>query len=176
MRKLLLAPALAAAVAGLVLPGSAEAADTAVTFTVNAGALSVSSSASAALSNATATTAGTSVTGQLGSTTVTDNRAAAAGAWSVSVSSTDFTAPGELTIAKGQASAYSGLATATTGTTVFVPTTVANAVNLGSAGTLASATGVLGASSVTYNPTLTVTIANSVQAGDYSGTVTQTVA
>ena len=176
MRKLLLAPALVAVVSSLVLQGSAEAADTAVTFTVSAGALSLSGAPSAALSNATATVAGTSVSGQLGSTTVTDNRAAAAGAWSVSVSSTNFTAAGGLSIAKAQASAYSGISTATTGVSVFVPTTAANPVNLGSAGTIASATGILGSSTVTYNPTLTVTIGNSVQAGDYSGTVTQTVA
>lgn len=172
--------ALAFATATLTgLAPSADAAlvgNTTVTFTIQAGVLAIASTGSAALSNATATSGGTSVTGALGATTVTDARAALAGTWSVTATATDFT-DDALSIAKANASVYSGAATATTGTVVFTPTLVALPTSMaGSGGVIGSAVGVLGASSVTYNPTMSVTIPTTTQAGDYSGTFTQTVA
>lgn len=177
--KLAAAAAALVAASALAGAGTADAAvvgNTTVTFSVGAGSLAITSGASAALSDATSVVGGSSVTGAVGATTVTDARAALAGQWNVTGTMTDFT-DGAATIAKANASVYSGAATSTTGVVVFVPTLVAAPVSMaGSGGVIASATGVLGASSVTYNPTVVVTVPGNAIAGDYEGTFTQTVA
>lgn len=120
---------------------------------------------------------GTTLSGSLGSATVTDARGLGAGAWTVTMTATDFTdtaTPTPHMIVKTAASAYSGVATPT-GVVVPVPTLVAAPVAIGSGGAILTATGVLGASSVTYNPTVSVAIPASAVASTYSGTITQTV-
>ena len=168
--------AAATAFAGLAPADAALVGTTNVTFTVGSGALAITTPASAALSEATPLTGGTSVTGLLGDTTVTDARGSAAGAWAVTGTSTDFTDTTK-TIPKSAVSVFSGASTASSGVVVFVPTLVAAPVSMaGSGGVVASATGVVGASSVTYNPTMTVAITAATVAGDYAGVFTQTVA
>ena len=95
--------ALAAGTAALALVGSVFAASPAlaapcatagctdVTFSLTAGSLSIAVPASATLASGATSTSLTSVTGQLGSTTVTDTRGALVAAYVVNLSSGNFT-------------------------------------------------------------------------------------
>ena len=157
-------------------PAMAAPGDTATTFTLADGGLGISVPANASLSNSTLIGT-TSFSGQLGAITVTDHRGALLGSWTASVSSTSFTTGGggaNRTIAAGNVSYASGAATATTGVGVDVPTLVP--VSLDESRTAFAHTGVIGAQSTTWNPTLTVTVPADVVAGSYSGTVTHSVA
>lgn len=173
------AAALAASTA-VVLAGPASA-STGVTFVVSgSGTLSVSEpSTTADLGTATPSPTGTVVSGHLGSTTVTDNRASIAG-WTVKISSTDFTDSATHTILASKAVAYllasdtptvQGVVVPTAGTYVSPATGLALS-NSGQNFITATATG---SNSTTYNPSMQITIDSSVIAGTYTGTVTQTV-
>jgi hypothetical protein len=174
---------LALAVTGLtvaslaaVVPGTANAADTNVTFTIAGGSLTLSAPGSAALTaSGNLGLTGTTVSGQLGSTTVTDARGSLLGSFNVKMSTTDFSDGSGNTIAKSNATGYSGVATPS-GVAVPVGTTNLTAVNIGAAGggTIVTVTGVTGAASVSYNPTVSVAVPADTVAGDYSGVVTQT--
>ena len=149
-----------------------------VTFTLTAGALTVSDPANKSLGSVATGTA--TVSSTLGNTTVSDARGALLGAWTASVSSTDFTtgtATADETIAKAQVDYYSGLATATSGTAVFVPgqATALNAEALSASRTAYSATGVVGNNSATWVPTVVVNIPADSVAGTYSGTITHSI-
>jgi hypothetical protein len=169
--------AFSAATTAALVPASANAADTNVTFTLTGGSLSLTAPGSASLTAAGQLGAtGTSVTGALGNTTVTDARGTLAHTVTVTMSSTDFVDGSSDTITKSNASAYSGVPTATSGTAVPVPTTAGTPASIGNAGgaTVFSMTGLVGSASATYSPTVTVTIPANAIAGSYSGTVTQT--
>lgn len=180
MRKALVVTAVTAV--GLVgaLQGNASAAnDTTTTFTLTAGALGISVPASASLSSAAAGAA--SLTGQLGTVTVTDARGALVSTWTAGVSSTDFlnTTTGGTTanekVVKANVGYASGVGTAGLGQVgAMVPTGAVTPVALGSAATGASWTGV-GNNTVSWNPTLTFTLLPSQVAGTYSGTITHSV-
>jgi hypothetical protein len=91
------------------------------------------------------------------------------------MSSTAFTRTGGGTsIAATNITGYSGAATAT-GTAVAVPTLTGQAL-AGAGSSVLTLGSVLGAGGATYNPTVAVTIPAGTQAGDYTATVTQTVA
>lgn len=171
---------------GLVLAGSAgvsspvHAADTTTTFTLAGGALAVSSPASKALGSV-ATGAASTTAVQLGTVAVADSRGALLGAWTASVSSTDYTtgtASANETIAKANADYWSGLATAFSGTAVLLPgqASAANEVTLGASRTAFSASGVIGNNTADWNPTVNVNIPAASVAGTYSGTITHSVA
>lgn len=162
---------------GLVAP--AGAADTTATFTLSAGALSVSAPASAALGSGA--TGSASLGAQLGAVSVTDARGALLGSWTASASSTDFTtgtATADETIGKANAAYWSGAATASSGTAVFLPGQAAalNAQDMSTARTAFSASGTVGNNSASWNPTVTVTIPSAAVAGTYSATITHSVA
>lgn len=110
--------ALVGAVVGvLALAFPARAADTTTTFSLAAGSLAISAPASRDLGSGP--TGGGTVSAQLGTVTVTDDRGALAGAWTASVSSTDFTTGGATaneTIGKAQITYWSGAATSSSGT------------------------------------------------------------
>jgi hypothetical protein len=167
--------------AGLALSAAiaappAKAADTTTTFVVTGGALQVSAPGTASLTGINTGVSATS--GTLGSTTVTDARGSLLGAWTAKVSSTDFTtgaASADETIGKGSVTYLAGLATATTGTGVFTPGQVL-AEDLSIQRNAYTATAVVGNNSVTWDPTLNVTIPSDVVAGTYSGTITHSVA
>lgn len=184
MRKLVaLAAASLTVLAVAAAPASAD--DTAVTFAVAAGQLSIDNdNASVDLGTATASLLGTTVSGSLGTTTVSDNRASTV-AYMVATSSTNFVddkgtladTTDDLTIAANQATLYHS-----------VPTVVSGVATVGTTSHLAAAPLTLattaqnflemvpvGSNQVTYSPTLTVTIAEGALAGSYDGTVTQTV-
>jgi hypothetical protein len=176
----------AVAVATMAGAASAYADSTPVTFTVNGAGISITQpTATASLGTATSSLAGTSVTGSLGSTTVTDLRGSLAG-WTGTIT--------------GPASGFSDGATPTpdivadSAATVWVPATSvtvgplatsavrtdlhllqASGIALSSsAQTLVTAT-TLGSNTVTYNPSISITLTSTVVAGTYTGTITQTV-
>jgi hypothetical protein len=176
--------ATAAAATGLALAAltgtasPAQAADTTTTFTLTGGGLAVSAPASSALGSVATGTA--TATAQLGSVTVSDARGALLGAWTSAVTSTDFTtglATANETIVNDSADYWSG-AVASTGTGVFVPGQLlaANKVTLAASRTAASATGVVGNNTATWNPTVIVNVPSAAVAGAYSGTITHSVA
>lgn len=176
-KRIFSAAALCAGILAVAAPG--QAADTTTTFTITAGGLSISAPASKSLGSVA--TGSSSVSAQLGSVTVTDERGALLGSWTATVSGTDFTTGGATaneTIAKANASYWSGAATATSGTATFTP----GQANAGAAQTLAasrtafSASAAVGNNSATWNPTVTVTIPSAAVSGTYSGTITHSVA
>ncbi len=119
--------------------------------------------------------------GTIGPVTVTDLRGTLLGSWTAQVSSTDFTTGGGTaneTIPKADAAYASGPATSTSGIGTFVPgqLTVLLAQPLTTQITAFTATALVGNNTVTWNPTLRVTIPNSAVAGTYTGTVTHSVA
>jgi hypothetical protein len=146
----------------------ASASDSTVTFTATGGSLSISSAASVTLSGGT-------------TTTVTDARGTATG-WTASVySTTGFTASGNPAITNAAVTYTSG---STTGTTAPGTPTI-TAASAGSPGattgaaktayTYANATA--GGNTISWNPTMAVTIPLTAQAGAaYSGTVSHQVA
>lgn len=161
---------------GSVAP--AQAADTTVTFTIQGGALTISAPASINLGDSASDTA---LQGTIGPVTVTDLRGTLLGSWTASVTSTDFTTGGGTaneTIPKAGAAYASGAATATDGVGTFVPgqLTVLLAAPLTDQVTAFTGAALVGNNTVTWNPTLRVTIPNSAVAGTYTGTVTHSVA
>jgi hypothetical protein len=178
MRKRI-ALALTVATAGslVVLAAPADAGQ-GVTFSLTAGSLTVSDPADKSLGSAATGTA--SLSSQLGTVTVTDNRGSLLGTWTASVSSTDFTtgaASANETIVKGQIDYWSGAATATSGTAVTLPgqLLVANKQALSASRTAFSASAVVGNNSTSWNPTVVVNVPAQAVAGTYSGTVTHSV-
>jgi hypothetical protein len=174
---------LTTAAAGLSLTalaaGPAMAGDTTTSFAITGGALSVSAPTSANLSSA-ATTA-SSLTAQLGSVQVSDQRGALGGSWTTSVTSSDFTTGGataDETIAKSRVSYWSGAATASSGVATALPGQLLaiNAQALSSSRTAFSASLTVGNNSTTWNPTIVVSVPSTVIAGTYSGTITHSVA
>ena len=177
MRKtpaLALAVLTAASVTALV-PTAANAADTNVTFTLSGGSLTLTAPASASLTAGGLGVGGTTATGQLGSSTVTDTRGALAHTVTVTMSTTDFTTGGGATIDKSNVTGYSGVATPA-GVGVAVPTVTGQNVGAAGGATILQVTGVVGSASATYNPTVSVAVPANAVAGSYSGVVTQTAA
>jgi hypothetical protein len=182
MRKQLVALAIAGtAAAGLLAAPSAHAADTTTTFVLSAaGGLSISVPGSVQLSSGTATNAGT-LTAQLGSVSVTDDRGGLLGAWTASVTSTDFTTGGataDETIGKANVSYWSGAATAFSGVGVFTPGQLTGLLSqpLSASRTAFAATATVGNTSATWNPTVVVSIPADSVVGSYSGTITHSAA
>jgi hypothetical protein len=144
---------------------SASAADSAVTFELAGGSLTVDPAASAVL---TAGVSGaTSVSGALGDVVVTDNRGGVAD-WSIDAASTVFTNGTTTSTAVEYVTGTvttTGVVTAAGGTKAL-DTVAVEVVG----GTL-----VEGNNTATWNPTLTVTLPSSSTAGTYSGTITTSV-
>jgi hypothetical protein len=150
----------------------AGAANTGTTFTITGGALSVSAPTSADLGSVAV--GSLAISKKLGDVTVTDERGALTAAWTATVASTDFTT-GTKTAAETVPAAnvlYTpGLPTAQSPATgVFLPTPGALGLPL------PVYTGVaVGNNSVTWNPTVTITLPAQAVAGTYTGTITHSV-
>jgi hypothetical protein len=165
----------------VAIGGPASAAgsgDTTVTFTVTVGAISITVPTSAGLPSGTP---GSTISGELGSVAVIDNRALLNASWTSTVSSTDYTTGAGTaaeTIAKSDVSYWSGPATATSGTGTFTPgqPTAAQRQPLTTAITAFSMTAGTGNNSATWDPTLVVAVPTSAVGGLYTGTVTHSVA
>jgi hypothetical protein len=162
------------------------ACNTTVTFDVTAGSLEITVPDSTVdLANDGAP--GGYAYGSLGSITVNDVRGSATPTWTVTVSGTAFTSgggddPGE-TVANSSESYCSGTATATTGNGTFsagqtgcAAPAPATGQALGSSRTAYGHSGGTGNNSATWNPLLTVALALDNVAGQYTGTITHTVA
>lgn len=168
----LLGGALLGAVALLgtaALPASAaQTGDTVTTFSLEGGTLDIVVAGLAALADGSS--GATSVTGSLGPVSVTDGRGGTDG-WTASAASTAFTSntgtsSTGVTYASG-AVTESGTSTTASSGTVAVGTVAAPVV---------VATLVSGNNTAGWAPTLTVTLPTSSLAGDYTGTVTTSVA
>jgi hypothetical protein len=174
--ELLLAAALSCAASVAAVPARA---DVRVTLTMVGGSLSIAQpSATATIAGVASSTSGTVSTGSVGSTTVNDTRNSTAG-WTVSISSTDLSDGASHTITAGNLVAYlTSVPTPTVAGTAVVTTTKLSAVTglvlSNSPGVLMTATTTL-SNTVTYNPTLQLTVASTVIAGTYTGTITQSV-
>jgi hypothetical protein len=148
---------------------------TTVTFAVGTGLLTMTAPGSATLGTGSGQP-GTTISGLLGSTVVTDNRASLAASWTVSVSSSNFTTGGATpaeTIPVADAS-YTAGSFFTTGTITVTATpavlTLANAAAQDIFGTAG-----VGDNSATWNPTLSVAVPPAAVTGTYTGTLTQSV-
>lgn len=173
------ATALAATSAVLVPANADTTGDTTTTFTLTAGLLAITAPGSKDLgSGATGTS---TLSAQLGAVSLTDARGALLGSWTTSVSSTDFTTGGATaneTIAKANADYWSGAATATSGVGTFTPGQLLslNKVTLGASRTAFSAAVVVGNNTATFNPTVIINVPAAAVAGDYTGTITHSIA
>ncbi len=150
--------------------------DTIVTFAVTTGELTMTAPAAATLATGTGVP-GTTISGLLGSTVVTDDRASLAATWTVSVSSSDFTTGGATTAETVPATdvTYTAGTFFTTGTITVTATpdalTLSSAVQPDVFGTAG-----VGNNSATWNPTLAVALPAAAVTGTYTGTLTQSVA
>jgi len=170
MRKvLLLAGSLATLAAAASLPAAAA---TPVTFTLTAGALSISApTAGVPLgSSQVASPSSHTFTGLLGTVTVTDDRGGIH-AWVASVIATAFTGDAGQTAVAATAVAYAPGAITVSGVVATTPATtdltgVSPVVN-------GASTGLAWAS---WNPTITVVVPAGAAPGVYSGTITHSVA
>jgi hypothetical protein len=152
-----------------VLPASAAAGDTATTFAVNAGTLSITLQPSASLTSAAS--GASSVSGTLGSVSVSDTRGNRS-TWSANATSTTFTDSTGTTTSTGVT--YTAGAMTTTGTTTIAAGTATTLT--GVATKVAGPTAVTGNNTATWNPTLLVALPANALAGNYSGVVNTSVA
>jgi hypothetical protein len=165
----------------LAAPAVAAPTDTTdTTFEVLAGTLDIDAPAAADLGDGAP---GGTITGQLGTVTVTDSRGAADASWEASVTATVFQTGGGTpaeTVTPEEISYWSGPATATTGNGTFTPgqLTAGDAEPLSSVTPLVAFThtGGTGGNTASWNPTLVVNVPLDSIAGVYTGTVTHSVA
>ncbi|MFY1596829.1 hypothetical protein [Micromonospora sp. WMMD737] len=180
MKKPLLSlTAAAAAVVALAAPAAAApTGDTIVTFTVATADLNITVPASVNLGSVFS---GGVITGELGTVTVTDSRAALNATWTVTVSASSFsTGSGtpEETISPALVEYWSGGATSTTGTGVFVPgqPTQAEAVSLSVPRTAFSKTSGSGNNTASWAPDIRIAVPETAVGGTYTGVITHSVA
>jgi hypothetical protein len=173
--------AITAAVFALPAAGAfAASGSTTLTVPLTGGTLSISAPASASLAAASVAPGSTS-TGSLGSTTVTDNRGTLAG-WSVTV-----LASGNLVDGSGDVitlTAASSTLTWATGAVSASGSSVLSGVSAGAGGLVSTnvaaaavtAVSLFGGGTFTFNPSLSFVVPANVKAGSYTTTVVQTVA
>jgi hypothetical protein len=164
--------ATASGLASLALVGvhaPADAADTTTTFTIAAaGGLSISAPGSVDLGSVSSGAA--SVSGSLGTVTVTDQRGLILGNWTATASSTDFahSSDASFDIAKASAvyaaGATAGDAGASAGLGGSMVAPVVAAARLGA-----------GNNEVTWDPTVTVALSPTAVVGTYTATITHSV-
>ena len=174
---------LAIALAGAALgdPAAAASGTTTTTFVVTGGALAITVPASVSLGTAAP---GGTITAQMGTIQVTDNRALLAAAWTASVTTTSFTTGGATTpetVPIADVSYWSGPSTASSlpsATGTFTPgqANAAAAVVLSVSRTAFSLASGVGDNSLSWNPTMVVALPAAAVAGTYTGTVTHSVA
>ncbi|HEX2699178.1 MAG TPA: hypothetical protein VHM89_03110 [Acidimicrobiales bacterium] len=145
-----------------------------------AGALAISVPASKNLG--TVATGASSVSAQLGPVTATDTGVLSPPSFVAQVTSSTFTTGTKTsaeTIQKTSIRYWSGPATVSSGLAASSAPgqpTAASAQDLSTSRTAFTATGLLLSVSVTWNPTLIITIPASAVAGVYTGTITHSVA
>ena len=179
-----------AAIAGIVLvPGIASAAtanpnvlarssspasgdpDTTVTFTVTSGELSMTAPVSANLGSGAP---GTTINGNLGAVTVTDDRALLSASWTTTASSTDWTTGGGTPAETIPATdvGYDPGSITTTGTITATGTPITLS---GTAAPVVAGTDGVGNNTASWNPALAVAVPAAAVGGTYTGTLTESV-
>ncbi len=149
-----------------------------MTFTVSTANLTIEVPASRDLGSGFP---GQTVSGQLGTVTVIDQRAAATATWTATVVSSQFDTGTDLpseTVLPNLVNYWSGPATATSGNGTFTPGQPmrADRTSLEQPRTAFSKTSGSGNNSASWIPTLEITIPQDAVAGLYRGTVTHSVA
>ena len=178
MRKSLIAATLAAAALTVpLLAGGAQAQS--VTFSLTGGSIAITEPGTAALTaGALSGLVGTSFTGSLGNTTVTDNRGAVTG-WTSYIAQTTAFTNGDTTIPASNVKVWVPTAIVPTGVAVVTSGTYLTQVTglalTSSAQAFVTATAVIGNNAATFNPSIAVTVPSNATAGNYSGVITQTV-
>jgi hypothetical protein len=167
-RFLLIGSTCAALAAVAVLPAGA---DTTATFTLTAGALSISApTGSVSLGSQVASTSSSTISGLLGSVTVSDQRGGAT-SWTVSVISTAFSPPAGPADPASNVSYGAGVITSS----ALVTSTAVAALNLTGVSTVVTGAST-GISTATWNPTISVVVPANFAPGVYSATITHSVA
>jgi hypothetical protein len=165
-----LAALTAVASVGLVgVNAPAQAADTTTTFTITAaGGLSISAPASANLGSVSS--GATTVSGSLGTVTVTDQRGLILGNWTATASSTNFAhgSNSSYDISKASAVYATGAVSGDGGASVGVGGSLALPV-------VAAARVGAGNNTVSWNPTVTVALSPTAVVGTYTATITHSV-
>jgi hypothetical protein len=156
------------------------AAATTTTVAPSAGVLSISAPSAAQLSAGTPISAGT-LAASLGSVTVTDDRGAVGATWIATVTTTHFVTGGGSaaeTIERANVAYWSGPVVDAGGIGLFTPgqPTAAEAQALDVPRTAFSMSSGIGDNAVTWTPTLIVTIPPTAVTGEYTGTITHSVA
>ena len=162
-KTLLAATGATALVVSIAMPASAD--DTAATFSLTGGTLTLSVGASAALTDEASGVAANVITGTLGTVSVTDARGGTAG-WVTSAASTTFTGAG---LSASDGVAYTNGTVTETGTNTVAAVT---GQSIATSASVATATAVSGNNTASWNPTLDVSMPAGALAGDYVGTVT----
>jgi hypothetical protein len=150
---------------------ASQSGDTTTTFTLNGGSIDIAVASSANLP--TGNSGQPLVTGQLGLVTVTDNRGNTV-SWTASAASTTFTT-------------NNGFATTTSTGVTYNSGTVNKTGDVTAAGNgnvplavapspVVTGTSVVGNNTASWDPTLTVNLPPNSLAGNYTGTVTTSVA
>lgn len=155
------------------LPGIAHAGTTTTTFTVTAGALTISVPPSTV--SLGSGLPGSTIAGPLGNVTVTDARGNIAASWTAVVAATAFTGTTYVTqtVAANLVTYTPGSSSGASGTAgVF---TTGGTGTLSSGGRTAYTGTAIGSNAVTWNPNLSVAVPSTAVADTYSGTVTHTV-
>jgi uncharacterized repeat protein (TIGR01451 family) len=161
-----------------VTDASSHTATKATSITIAAGPLTITVPSSAALPSASP---GGSTSAQLGTVTVNDLRGMATASWTATVTATTFVTGGATaaeTIPLTQITYWSGPATVTTGTGTFTPgqASPAAAVNLTVPRVAFTLTTGSSVNSVSWTPTLSVSVPAAAVAGTYTATITHSVA
>jgi hypothetical protein len=167
-RFLIVTASVAVVAAGAALPGTADI--TPASFSLTAGLLSISApSANAVLGTATVSPTATTISGQLGVVTVTDNRDTTP--WTVSVISSAFTPDAGPAVPATAVSYAAGTVTESN----VVTTPIAALSLLGVTPVLSGAPGVSGVSAANWDPTITILVPGTYAAGNYTATITHSV-
>lgn len=170
----ILVPVVACAALLLTSAGTASAAvtvPTPLTFEITAGALSITAPAGpVSLGSVASSPLDQVITAPLGNVTVSDLRGGVA-AWVAQVISTAFTPPAAPAV-PASALDYTTPAATVTGPATVTPT---SAVGLAGQNPVQTATGVTGAHTAVWNPTLTVHVPAGAQASVYAATMTHSV-
>lgn len=164
------APAGSAVLARSSDPGAGDP-DTTVTFTVTSGELSMSAPVSANLGSGAP---GTTINGNLGAVTVTDDRALLEASWTTVAASTDWTTGGATPAETIPATdvGYDPGSITTTGTISVTGTPITLS---GTAAAVATATDGVGDNTASWNPALAVAVPAGAVGGAYTATLTQSV-
>jgi hypothetical protein len=175
MRNIIAIPIIAGLVgmAALAAPLAAQArtTDTPVSFTLGAGLLTLTEPAAATLPDVTLGAA--DATGSLGTVTVADDTGTG-GSWTATAVSSAFVG----TVSADSIPATDVLYDAGTisGDTTVGTFVSEGPVSIGTSATVATAADETGAATVTWDPTITITLPAGLVADDYAGTVTDSVA